>query len=229
MQRKKKKCAIKGCDNITYSRLCFTHDKERKIEKSKKERAAKPPKSVKTKKPKKTVKVAKSEKAYKIKYPKTTILKKHTWDIMSLFIRLRDSDEAGYGKCCTCDNVCYFYNDCFQAGHFRSRQFLYLLFNEQNVNGQCGKCNGWGKGMTYEYGIFLDQKYGEGTASTLASQDKLPTAFRGGFYVEKILYFAEKAKEELHKKSLHKEITNKMKDKIHFYIRFANKFKSEEI
>lgn len=210
-KRKKKKCADKTCSTLTYGRFCAFHEKKNRMERAKNKKSKKP-----------AVKIPK-EKQIKAKMPKPSILKKHAWDIMSIWIRLRDSDEKGFGKCCTCENVCYFYNDCFQAGHFRSRKFNYLMFNEINVNGQCNRCNGWGNGMTFEYGIFLNAKYGAGTAEELAASEKKPCVHNSALYLQKIREFADKAKVELSKKKFNREFMDKMAHKIDFYFKITNK------
>ena len=59
--------------------------------------------------------------------------------IFSKFIRLRDTDEYGYGKCFTCGET-FRYKD-LEAGHFRHRRHLGTRWEEKNVHAQCIPCN----------------------------------------------------------------------------------------
>jgi hypothetical protein len=47
-----------------------------------------------------------------------------------------------------------------QAGHYVSRVYSNLLFNEQNVNCQCYRCNIILKGNHDEYAMALQSLYG---------------------------------------------------------------------
>jgi len=77
----------------------------------------------------------------------------------SLFIRLRDSDENGIGKCCTCSR--YGLAKKFHNGHYIKRQHEASRFSEINCNMQCPTCNKWEQGNDVEYRRFLVEKYGE--------------------------------------------------------------------
>jgi hypothetical protein len=94
-------------------------------------------------------------------------LKKKAWKHFSLYIRLRDSSNE-YSNCITCGANKHYKE--MQAGHFVSRRVNALLFDEQNVNSQCQKCNLWNQGEQYKYGKALDLKYGDGTAESLLSR-----------------------------------------------------------
>ena len=61
--------------------------------------------------------------------------------IFSKFIRLRDSDENGIIKCCTCDSRKSWKKvDC---GHFIPRQYLSTRWEESNCHAQTKDCNGF--------------------------------------------------------------------------------------
>lgn len=64
-----------------------------------------------------------------------------------------------------------------QAGHFVTRAVNDLRFDEQNVNGQCLKCNVFGAGEQYKYSVAVDLKYGEGTAIALMARRHLSHKF----------------------------------------------------
>ena len=75
-------------------------------------------------------------------------LKKEADRLFSIYIRKRD------GKCVTCGGR----PD--HAGHYISRSWLNLRYDEQNVHAQCIRCNIFMKGNMDEYTLFLVRKYG---------------------------------------------------------------------
>lgn len=89
---------------------------------------------------------------------------------MSLFARLRDSDDNGYVKCCTCGKSMYWKEA--QAGHFMSRSSLSTRYHPQNVNTQCVGCNMFKAGCQYEHGKYIDKVHGAGTAESLYALSK---------------------------------------------------------
>lgn len=208
IKRKQKKCAIKECENKTFGRLCSTHEKKRLMEKAAKKKS-------KAKKDKKRKPIA--------KYPKTTLLKKHTFDILSLYVRLRDSNEKGMCKCITCDKVGYFYNDCIQDGHFIGRQHLSTAFLAKNNNAQCEGCNKFGAGEQYLHGLAIDVKWGEGTANMLLNLKQVAAKHSPQDYVEMIRKYTRDAEELLKYKKFHKEFKDKIQDRLNFYKRFVNR------
>jgi len=83
----------------------------------------------------------------------------------SLFIRLRDSDDTGYGRCITCGRVNHYKRmDC---GHYIKRQHIQTRYDEQNCNVQCKYCNCFEQGANEKYKIAIDKKYGPGTSDKL--------------------------------------------------------------
>ena len=105
-----------------------------------------------------------------LKFPKkkTTSIKKYQKlcdDIFSLFTRLRDSDENGYGNCFTCNRLGHFIKmDC---GHFIKRQYLPTRYDEKNCNMQCKPCNHFEQGLNEVYEKRINEKYGAETTKTL--------------------------------------------------------------
>ena len=83
------------------------------------------------------------------------------WKIFSQYIRLRDSDGQGIGKCFTCGRTSH-YKD-FDAGHGIGRQYKSVKFDERNVHSQCGRCNRWGQGEQAIYKEEVEKRYGKGT------------------------------------------------------------------
>lgn len=92
-------------------------------------------------------------------------LKKHAWDLMSRYVRIRD---LGLG-CITCGKKIP-YNKA-QGGHFVHRN--HLDFNFRNINMQCVRCNFHLSGAPGEYAVALDKKYGIGTAESLLAMKNI--------------------------------------------------------
>ena len=83
----------------------------------------------------------------------------------SLFIRLRDSNKGGIGKCITCGRIGHYKTmDC---GHFIKRQYLSTRWDEKNCNMQCKHCNAFEQGANEKYAVALEEKYGTGTVQML--------------------------------------------------------------
>lgn len=72
------------------------------------------------------------------------------------YIRLRDTDDYGWGQCITCDKSLHFSES--QAGHFITRARKSTRWDERNVNLQCARCNCWGNGEQYLYSKKLGQE-----------------------------------------------------------------------
>lgn len=93
----------------------------------------------------------------------------------SQYIRYRDgryTHARGWEtECITCNRWLPLKQ--MQAGHFVTRAVNDLRFDEQNVNGQCLKCNVFAAGEQYKYSVAVDLKYGEGTAIALMSRRNL--------------------------------------------------------
>lgn len=99
----------------------------------------------------------------KVKHKSVSKLKKKAWEIFSLYISLRDG-----GKCFTCDKIADPKE--MQAGHYVSRTWSNLLFDEKNVHCQCPCCNIFKKGNMDVYALRLQAKYGDGILKELSKQ-----------------------------------------------------------
>lgn len=184
MAIKKKQRPCKKCGKPSYTPTCTYCSNGEKMEKARKaERKPIVRKPMKTKVKKKAPKI---DKTGVKKLPKNSILQKHTDDIYSIKVRLRDSDISGWAKCVTCDKICFFFKDCIQNGHFRSRAKNSTRYHDQNNHGQCSGCNGRGHGMYFEYGRELDKRYGEGTADQVHSLSLVSRSMKGIDYIEVI-------------------------------------------
>lgn len=85
--------------------------------------------------------------------------------VFSQYIRKRYADERGYAECFTCGKVDHVSK--LHAGHFQSRKHYATRWDEVNVQVQCPKCNLFGQGEQFNFGVNLDKKYGTGTADEL--------------------------------------------------------------
>ncbi|MFA5715563.1 MAG: recombination protein NinG [Candidatus Paceibacterota bacterium] len=86
----------------------------------------------------------------------------------SLWIRLRDADEYGYAKCCTCN--AHHPVKSMDCGHFIKRQHMATRFSEMNGNVQCKNCNAFEQGRNEVYEKFLVKKYGQDKVDLLKMQ-----------------------------------------------------------
>lgn len=95
-------------------------------------------------------------------------LKGDLWEIFSKYTRIRDFLK--YGTCISCGKKLPHWK-LGDAGHYvaASHCGFGLLFDEQNVNLQCKKCNNpkWTPDATIPYGLELDKRYGKNTAQKL--------------------------------------------------------------
>ena len=105
-------------------------------------------------------------------------LKKEADKHFSIFIRRRDR------YCVTCGALTA------HAGHYISRSWLGLRYNERNVNGQCVRCNIFLKGNMDEYALFLKRKYGPDILEELKKL-KVPTQFKRKDFEEIIKKYKE--------------------------------------
>ena len=110
--------------------------------------------------------------------------------LFSEYIRLKHADHSGNCKCITCGKTFHYKN--IDAGHFVSRRFLNVRFNELNVHPQCKYCNRFLNGLAYEYGKAIDMLYGKGTADKLVSLSKQTTKVENHELEEKYLDYKKK-------------------------------------
>ncbi len=86
---------------------------------------------------------------------------KKLWKVFSEYIRLRDTDARGFGKCFTCSNIRHYTKgDC---GHGIGRQHKGTKYNEKNNHFQCKHCNGFEGGKREVYKEEMNKRYGAQT------------------------------------------------------------------
>lgn len=85
----------------------------------------------------------------------------------SRYTRKSEADYRGYVRCITCKEPKHWKK--VDAGHFISRSYLNLRFDERNVWPQCKRCN-MQAGEPAAYAIFLEEKFGEGIVEQLEKE-----------------------------------------------------------
>lgn len=112
---------------------------------------------------------------------------------VNAMIRARDEGKP----CVSCGST----TGRLEAGHFRTSTHGTTRFHPMNLSGQCGQCNRYAGGRTYEYAIELDRRFGAGWAAFLERLSRtiepwetnelslLRDASRKGYRVYKAIYF----------------------------------------
>lgn len=116
------------------------------------------------------------------------------------FIRLRDTDEYGYGNCISSGQPLQFGSENAHAGHyFSGGKFTSLEFNEFNVNLQGKSDNYFNSGNQLEYRRRLIDKVGKdevGKLELMAVRSKREKTKRDKFFfIEVIETYKEKCKQ----------------------------------
>jgi len=125
----------------------------------------------------------------------TTIskLKKKLDVLFSHYIRRRNADHLGRVKCFTCGVEKHWKEQ--QAGHFQSRSHHSTRWDEVNVQVQCVKCNMFRQGEQYKFGLYLDDRFGDGTAEELENRAKTIVKLNRVDYEEAIERYKQKINE----------------------------------
>ena len=125
----------------------------------------------------------------------TTIskLKKKLDVLFSQYIRRRNADHLGRVKCFTCGVEKHWKEQ--QAGHFQSRSHHSTRWDEVNVQVQCVKCNMFRQGEQYKFGLYLDDRFGDGTAEELENRAKTIVKLNRIDYEEAIERYKQKINE----------------------------------
>lgn len=93
------------------------------------------------------------------------------WKVFSIFIRLRDTDANGIGKCFTCTRFVT-WNKNGHCGHGIPRQHMSTKYDEKNNHLQCKLCNGPEGGNQAVYKEQVNKKYGAQTWDLLLLKSK---------------------------------------------------------
>lgn len=124
---------------------------------------------------------------------KLSTLKNKLDKLFSEYIRLRDTNEHGYGSCIDCGRAAPY--DELDAGHFAGRRHLSTRWDETNVHAQHRYCNRFLNGRQYEYAKALDEKYYEGKADELIQLSHETFKVNAAWLQWQIDIYKEKVKE----------------------------------
>jgi hypothetical protein len=118
---------------------------------------------------------------------------KKLWKVFSEYIRLRDSNEEGFGKCFTCNRVIHYRKgDC---GHGIGRQHLGTKYDERNNHLQCKPCNGFDGGRREAYKEEMNKRYGPNTWELMDLKSRQVSKM-GQFEIDALTeYYKNKIKE----------------------------------
>lgn len=120
------------------------------------------------------------------KKKKVTIstLKKKRDELYSRYIRIKSSDKDGYSECVTCGLKAHWKK--LQCGHYVSRRYLSLRWDEGNTFPQCVGCNMFKSGNMDEYTMFLVGEYGFEHLRRLAEKKREVVKLTVADYYEEI-------------------------------------------
>ena len=82
-------------------------------------------------------------------------LKKKADKLFSLYIRRRDTESDGWGRCVSCGKY-----ERLQCGHWQKRGWLSLRYHPQAAHGQCLRCNHFLGGNEGPYTLRMIEMYG---------------------------------------------------------------------
>ena len=131
------------------------------------------------------------------KKPTVAKLKKKLDSVFSKYIRARDcirtTGSLEYGVCCTCGETKEYSK--LQCGHFASRRYNSTRFDETNTAAQCIICNMYDQGRQYEFGKYIDARYGQGYAELIMEKSRNLKQFKVFEIQEIIDTYTERLKE----------------------------------
>lgn len=116
-------------------------------------------------------------------------LKRKLWEVFSLYIRKRDTDQDGYGNCISCQTPLQLGTANAQAGHYipKGRGGSHYIglprfpddeLAERNVNLQCAGCNLSEGGQFLNQEIGLRDKYGDVATDELKEAGAVNPVFK---------------------------------------------------
>jgi len=132
-------------------------------------------------------KAPKAPKALTIKKPKVSKLIKDLDSVLSIFIRQKYSDFHGYALCFTCNTRKPWQE--LQNGHYVSRSYKNIRFDETNTHPQCVACNIFKHGALDEYALALQRKYGEGILKELNEKKHISKKWTAHELIELIKHY----------------------------------------
>lgn len=112
--------------------------------------------------------------------------------VFSKWVRYSAAKGKGYCKCVTCGKIepperC-------DAGHYISRTYNILRWDERNVHPQCQSCNRFKEGHKDEYALFMVRTYGAGILEELNRQKWMPYRLDDLWLIQTIKEYSHKLK-----------------------------------
>lgn len=131
--------------------------------------------------------------------------------VFSEYIRQRDSEsyiqnEEGLsipaGYCATCNKLIPTQGmGTGHCGHFIDRGCKLTRYEEMNCALQCGYCNTFKQGEQYKFGVYIDQRYGKGSAEKLHNLEAKYKRDGYKWHEDELLGIIKHYKEKLYDKS----------------------------
>jgi len=118
----------------------------------------------------------------------------------SKFIRWRAADSDGNVQCVTCETLAPVKS--MQNGHFMSRKYHSLRWHPYgNCNPQCYGCNIGDQGRQFRHALYIDYKYGEGTAMRLLERSTVKRKYTNEELIQLTKHYNKKVDEYTNKHS----------------------------
>lgn len=114
-------------------------------------------------------------------------------EVFSKFIRLSYSNDFERVQCYTCGKIDHWKN--MQCGHYISRQYMSLRWDEDNCRVQCAGCNVFKHGNYTEYAYRLLKEIGRKGIDSLMNKKQTIKQWRIPELMKQIEYYKEKVSE----------------------------------
>lgn len=112
--------------------------------------------------------------------------------VFSIYIRMKFADKEGYCTCYTCPKRLPWQS--MQNGHFVSRSYLAVRWDENNCRPQCVGCNVFASGRPLEFEEHLKNEIGDVAVEDLKSRRNQIVKLTPDWYINKISEYEAKIK-----------------------------------
>lgn len=126
--------------------------------------------------------------------PTITKLRKEAdkwWSLATRYRFATFTNGSWEAECITCNQTKPLKS--LQCGHFMSRAHNTTRFSEENTAPQCFGCNVMQQGKQYQFGMWVDRMYGDGTAKRLYEESRVSHQFK----VEELQQIIQDAKTQV--------------------------------
>lgn len=124
-------------------------------------------------------------------------------NIFSTYIRLKESDDRGWGVCFICGRPLYWKYAC--NGHYIKSRYKGTKWNEKNCHMICYECNQSEENsldLMTKHANKLIAKYGEGIINELAQLKQIRVKYSPSELKEKIKYYQQEVNRLMKEKCL---------------------------